>query len=445
MSNEITLKACYSDGSLNKFVIKKDGVTTFISNDKSIYLYLNASSATPIKVKNIIIDFIKNNVYDINIDTHSFKNNDDLSFTKAIMEGVFYAKNESYNLKTNKKEIDEPKINILSISDTSEIEFKRIALKYEYINFARKLQDTPPNILNSEKMAILIEAEAKKIPGLTCKILNKAEIEKNKMGLLLSVNAGSNFEPRVVVLEYRGNPTSNEKTALVGKGITFDTGGYSLKPASAMVGMKFDMSGAAIVSATALSLAKLKAKANFVSVACITDNRIGANATLPESVITSMNGKTVQIDNTDAEGRLVLADGITYAIRKAKATRVVDVATLTGAIVIALGHYMTGVFATDDAFYHEFEEAAKRGGEEIWRMPIHSENYKTIRNSPIADISNIGTSRFGGSSSAAAFLDEFTEGLPFVHLDIAGTSECPKTKRGTGIMVKSLIELLFKG
>jgi leucyl aminopeptidase len=214
--------------------------------------------------------------------------------------------------------------------------FTESEIKMEFVNFARDLQDLPPNEGISTKIAELIEAKAKTIEGVKIKIYNKAEIEKMGMGLLLAVNAGSEVEPRVVVLEYNGD-TSKPKTALVGKGITFDSGGYNLKPGNFMKGMKFDMSGAAIMSSTVMALAKAKAKANVMSVAMLTDNRIGGHATLTESVIKSYNGKTVQIDNTDAEGRLVLADGITYALRDGKADRVIESSTLTGAIVVALG------------------------------------------------------------------------------------------------------------
>ncbi|CAG8697119.1 1663_t:CDS:2, partial [Ambispora leptoticha] len=246
----------------------------------------------------------------------------------------------------------------------------------------------------------------------------KKQIEKNKMGLLLAVNAGSHHEPRVVILRYIGDKKDKKNVlGLIGKGITFDSGGYDLKPSNYLQCMKFDMSGAAVVCASFLALAQKKPKINVVAVACLTENAIGGHATLTESVITSMSGKTVEINNTDAEGRLVLADGITYAIEKEKVSKIITVATLTGAVVAALGENLTG-------------------------LPITAENTKNLKeNTTIADLSNISSSRYMGASNGAAFLQEFVEKLPFIHCDIAGTANKSKTKRGTGVLVKTLIEL----
>ncbi|CAG8625772.1 7989_t:CDS:1 [Ambispora gerdemannii] len=184
------------------------------------------------------------------------------------------------------------------------------------------------------------------------------------MGLLLSVNAGSHHEPRVVILRYFGDKKNkNDVLGLVGKGITFDSGGYNLKSSAALETMKFDMSGAAVVCASFLNLAQSKSKKNIVAVACLTENAIGGHATLTESVITSMNGKTVEINNTDAEGRLVLADGITYAIQKEKVTKIITVATLTGACVLALGENVTGVMTNNRDFYQQFIQAAEKSQE----------------------------------------------------------------------------------
>jgi leucyl aminopeptidase len=309
----------------------------------------------------------------------------------------------------------------------------------EFVNFARDLQDLPPNEGISTKIAELIEAKAKTIEGVKIKIYNKAEIEKMGMGLLLAVNAGSEVEPRVVVLEYNGD-TSKPKTALVGKGITFDSGGYNLKPGNFMKGMKFDMSGAAIMSSTVMALAKAKAKANVMSVAMLTDNRIGGHATLTESVIKSYNGKTVQIDNTDAEGRLVLADGITYALRDGKADRVIESSTLTGAIVVALGKWHTGVFTKSEELWTELEAAAGTQPELVWRMPMIWEHLDRMKNTPIADLTNAEPMREAGSATAAAFLNVFAEGKPYMHLDIAGTAD--NGARGKAVMLRSLFEML---
>ncbi len=204
----------------------------------------------------------------------------------------------------------------------------------------------PPNICNSEFLAQKVAEDLEQYKNLKVTVLKKKEIEELKMGLLLSVNKGSVYEPRVVVIEYNGDKDSSEKTVMIGKGITFDSGGYSLKPSRSMVSMKFDMSGSAIVAATMKAIAQLKPKKNVSAIMCITDNRVNGDASLPDSVWVAMNGKSVEINNTDAEGRLVMADGLVYGAKVLNATRLIDVATLTGAMVVALGQTYTGTWAT---------------------------------------------------------------------------------------------------
>ncbi|WNE41226.1 MAG: cytosol aminopeptidase [Mycoplasmataceae bacterium] len=310
------------------------------------------------------------------------------------------------------------------------------------VNWARDLQDFPPNKLRAKDFARIVNDKFNKLSNIEIEILDKKEIEKNKMGLLLSVNAGSHHEPRVVVLRYFGDKKNKKDIlGLIGKGITFDSGGYNLKSSHALETMKFDMSGAAVVCASFLGLIQQNPVTNVVAVACLTDNTIGGHATLTESVITSMSGKTVEINNTDAEGRLVLADGITYAIEKENANRIITVATLTGACEMTLGENTTGVMTNNRDFYQQFYLAAQKSQERIWELPILPENTKALKeNTTIADISNIANSRYMGASSGAAFLQEFVGKLPFIHCDIAGTAVKSKSKRGTGVMVKTLIE-----
>jgi leucyl aminopeptidase len=296
-------------------------------------------------------------------------------------------------------------------------------LKLEAVNFARDLQDAPPNKLHAQEFAEEIQKKMKNFANIQVEILDKKAIEKNKMGLLLAVNAGSHYEPRVVILKYFGNPKSKEIFGLVGKGITFDSGGYDLKPSQYLQCMKFDMSGAAVVCASFWALVQKKPKINVVAIACLTENAIGGHATLTESVITSMSGKTVEINNTDAEGRLVLADGITYAIQKEKVTKIITVATLTGACVLALGENITGVMTNNQEFYQQFTHASQKAQEKTWELPIFPENTKNLQeNTTIADISNVTSGRYMGASHGAAFLQYFVNDLPFIHLDIAGTA-----------------------
>lgn len=320
------------------------------------------------------------------------------------------------------------------------------ALKLAAVNWARDLQDSPPNKLHAKEFTEQVKAKFSKFKNIEVEILDQKVLEKKKMGLLLAVNAGSHHEPLVVVLRYFGDK-KNKKTilGLIGKGITFDSGGYNLKSSGGLETMKFDMSGAAVVCASFLGLVQKKPKINVVAVACLTDNRIGGHATLTESVIASMSGKTVEINNTDAEGRLVLADGITYAIQEEKVSKIITVATLTGACILALGENTTGVMTNNREFYQQFVWATQRSHEKIWELPLLPENTKALQeNTTIADLSNIARTRYMGASSGAAFLQEFVNRLPFIHCDIAGTAVEIKTKRGTGVMIKTLIEL-FSG
>jgi leucyl aminopeptidase len=446
-SQKLTLKLIQKTN--NELVKKEFGAITLISEDKTLYLYMACENCTvdcPCKcmrkLKGILSRFIATNKYNINIDIPSFMEHYQPKHMKAfrvIVETILFSTHKMVSRK-EKQSTDDVIYNLVysAVPEFDEI-FTESEIKMEFVNFARDLQDLPPNEGISTKIAELIEAKAKTIEGVKIKIYNKAEIEKMGMGLLLAVNAGSEVEPRVVVLEYNGD-TSKPKTALVGKGITFDSGGYNLKPGNFMKGMKFDMSGAAIMSSTVMALAKAKAKANVMSVAMLTDNRIGGHATLTESVIKSYNGKTVQIDNTDAEGRLVLADGITYALRDGKADRVIESSTLTGAIVVALGKWHTGVFTKSEELWTELEAAAGTQPELVWRMPMIWEHLDRMKNTPIADLTNAEPMREAGSATAAAFLNVFAEGKPYMHLDIAGTAD--NGARGKAVMLRSLFEML---
>ncbi len=433
--------------SVHSYVIRKNYATTLINSEKRIYMYFDSKKEVSVwDLKDALYSFIVNNEYDLNIDL-STAPIEEKTALHLVVDSILYCSFNSLNYKTTKQQ-NKAKINynvITNVQNALDM-LKKFEILYKHKNFARDLQDSPPNKMTPEIFANLIEEKAKNISNLKTTILDQKTIEKNKMGLLLAVNAGSSKDARVVILEYKGNPKSKEKTALVGKGITFDTGGISLKPSFAMSGMKYDMSGAAIVCSTLLTLAELKGKQNVIAIACLTENQIGSTATLVESVATSMNGKTVEITNTDAEGRLVVADGITYAIRNLKATKIIEVSTLTGAILIALGDYMTGVFADNEKLYNDFKKAADIALEEVWRMPIHRINVKNMLKSSIADIINASNNRNGGSSNAAAFIQQFTENLPYIHLDIAGTASSlygSGRNSGTGVMIKTLTKLLL--
>ncbi|EFF41692.1 M17 family metallopeptidase [Mycoplasmopsis alligatoris] len=379
--------------------------------------------------------------YQVDLDTFVTESVTLAQVVKAFVEANNYTKFKLWNLKTKKKEVE---YTLSLLTKKSEKEYSE-ALNEALVlsnarNFARELQIMPPNVCNSEYLAQVVEKEASKYSNLKVTVHNKKSIEELKMGLLLSVNRGSMFEPRVVVIEYTANPESKEKTVLVGKGITFDSGGYNIKTGRNMLGMKFDMSGSVIVASTLMAIAQLQPKANFSAVLCITDNRVNGDASLPDSVWVSMNGKSVEINNTDAEGRLVMADGLTYAIRKLHATRLVDVATLTGAILVALGSTYTGAWSTTEKGWDDLSKAAKQQNELVWRMPLDEAFGKEIKNSHVADLKNTDLSgNGGGSSSAAMFLKEFTEGVEYIHLDVAGTADLGG--QPTGVMVKTLVQM----
>jgi leucyl aminopeptidase len=277
-------------------------------------------------------------------------------------------------------------------------------------------------------------------------ILRKKELEKEQLGLLLAVNRGSHRDPALILLEYRGNPTSKELIGIVGKGITYDTGGLNLKPTGSMETMKCDMAGAAAVLGIIRTAASLKMKVNLVGVVATTENAIGPESYKPGDVYRSYSGKMVEITNTDAEGRLVLADALSYLQAKYHPTEMVDLATLTGGVVVALGEEVTGFFANEETLAKALFQAGEKTHERLWRLPLYSE-YRELLKSTIADIKNSGP-RKASPIQAGIFLKEFvSEKIPWAHLDIAGTAYLEKPKgynptHATGVGVRLLIEWL---
>ena len=311
------------------------------------------------------------------------------------------------------------------------------------VNVARRLANEPANKMTPTIIADEARALAKE-HGIEIEVLDRERCRKLGMNSYLSVAQGSHEPPRFIVMRYRGRGGRGYDIAFVGKGITFDSGGISIKPADGMFHMKADMTGAATVIAAIAAVARLRVKANVLAVAPCTENLPGGGATKPGDVFTSMSGRTVEVINTDAEGRLVLIDGVTYAQREG-ATRVVDVATLTGAIQVALGHHFTGLFGRPDSFVEEVRSAGAAAGDRLWPMPLTDEFREEIR-SEIADIVN-SAGREGGASKGAAFIDAVVdEGTEWAHLDIASTywsdKDRPQSPKGPqGPAVRTLIEL----
>lgn len=318
------------------------------------------------------------------------------------------------------------------------------------INVMKDFINEAPNVLHSEEYARRVEADVKKnLKGVKVKILNKAQIQKEKMGLLLSVNSGSGYEPRLVHLTYEP-ARSNSKTkhiALVGKGITFDTGGYSLKPGANMAGMKTDMGGSATVYGAFRAAVLEKAPVKITCILAMTDNAVNSFATFPDAIIAGRNGKTVEILNTDAEGRLILADALDYACDQ-NPDCIVDAATLTGAALVALGNQVCAILGNDQKWINEVMSSAQSQDEYMWQLPIIHEWRQDIK-SKVADLKNIGTPMRAGTAIGAAFLEEFIKNdIKWAHLDIAGVVDAQShlpycaSHGASGLIVRTLTHLL---
>jgi leucyl aminopeptidase len=312
----------------------------------------------------------------------------------------------------------------------------------EATNFARDLGNEPANVLTPTEFAERARRMAEEV-GLDCEIFGPERMRELKMGALLGVAQGSAEEPRFIILRYRGGARDEPGLALAGKGITFDTGGISIKPAADMDAMKMDMCGGAAVVGAMMAIARLKPAVNVTGLVPATENMPGGKAYRPGDILRAANGKTIEIVNTDAEGRLVLADALSYAIEH-KYAPIVDIATLTGAIVISLGHLRAGLFSNDEALVRQIQASAESAGERVWPMPMDAE-YDAMIKSEIADVKQTG-GRAGGAISAAKVLSNFVNDTPWAHLDIAGVNARDKrepdgAKGATGFGVRLFVEL----
>ncbi|KAK9765714.1 hypothetical protein K7432_005736 [Basidiobolus ranarum] len=322
-------------------------------------------------------------------------------------------------------------------------------------NFARILAETPANHMTPRLFADQVASKLSPLENVEVIVRDSDWAEEMNMGAFLSVTRGSAAPARFVEIHYKGGKENEKPLALVGKGVTFDSGGISIKPSANMHLMKGDMGGAAAVAGTMFGIASLQLPVNVIACIPLCENMPSGTATKPGDVITAMNGKTIEVLNTDAEGRLILADAIYYASSTFKPHTLIDVATLTGAMVIALGSVFSGVFTNSDSLWKQLDNAGQNTSDAFWRMPLHSDYLKLINDSPVADLMNVG-SRAGGSCTAAIFLQEFVAGLDdedidesekirFAHIDIAGTMDSGSTngytiKGMTGRPTRSLIE-----
>ena len=309
-------------------------------------------------------------------------------------------------------------------------------------SFARDCANTAPNHLYPKTYAQKIQdafntlCDPQVLEKVTIQVLEKKQMQDLNMGALLGVAQGSSKEPRMVIIHYKGGDKNEAPISYIGKGVTFDTGGLSLKPANYMVGMQYDMCGSSAVIGSVLSLALRKAKVNVVACVGLVENMPDADAQRPGDIVSSMSGKTIEVLNTDAEGRLVLADCMWYIHKNFSPKIMVDVATLTGAIVVALGHNYAGCFCEDETLLDNLQSSSKITGEKIWHMPL-GEDFSEKLKSKLADIANIPPSDSGsaGSCTAAAFLSNFTGGTSWAHLDIAGTARNKTGKEGYGVLL----------
>ncbi|CAM4011195.1 leucyl aminopeptidase [Paenibacillus alkaliterrae] len=311
------------------------------------------------------------------------------------------------------------------------------------VSFARDLTNLPGNDLTPERLAYHAEELAREL-DLEIEVIDEWSAAEQRMGGLLGVGQGSINPPRMIVIHYKGDPASDEAWGLIGKGITFDTGGISLKRSEGMQEMISDMGGAAAVLGAIRVIAELKPAVNVIAVIPTAENMPSDRALKPGDVLRTMSGHTVEVVNTDAEGRLVLADGLTTAITRG-ATKLVDVATLTGAVMVALGYEATGAVTNNDDLLKQVLHASERAGERVWQLPAYPE-YKKLIKSDAADLKNSG-GRYAGTITGGLFIGHFAEGLPWVHLDIGGTAWLDSSrgwepKGATGVMVRTLIELI---
>jgi leucyl aminopeptidase len=345
---------------------------------------------------------------------------DDAPAAEALVTGTILASYRFERFKSGDGD-GSPQLEALTLLGPAELgEAAETAwVAAEAQNRARDLQSTPANVATPTFLAGRAEEIAATSEALSIEILGRPELEQKGMGGLLAVSQGGPQEPKLIVLRYSGGG-SGPTLGLVGKGVTFDTGGISLKPGAGMQEMKMDMSGAAAVLEAVAAIAELELPLDLVAVIPSTENMPSGTAVKPGDIITQYNGTTVEVNNTDAEGRMILADALAYAIELG-AERIVDLATLTGAVVIALGSTYAAVIANDDGLAEEVLEAGERSGELTWRLPLHPE-FKELMKGTVADLSNLAKKRKAGTITAGSFLEEFVGETPWAHIDIAGTA-----------------------
>jgi leucyl aminopeptidase len=363
----------------------------------------------------------------------------------ALVEGTLLNLYSFDRFKSSTEENDGGGVEALEIAgdaiDAGELELARVAAGAA--NAARDLQNLPSNVANPVFLAGRASEIAAQHDSLEVELLDREAIAARGMGAFSAVAQGTETEPRLIVLRWRPPGAGGPHLAFVGKAVTFDTGGISIKPSAKMHEMKFDMSGGAAVIEAMGGIAELEVPATITAVVPSTENMPSGSAVKPGDIVTAMNGKTIEVNNTDAEGRLILADALCYAVEQG-AERIIDLATLTGAILVALGHTYCGLYSNDDDWYRQVEAACDASGEVGWRMPLHPE-YLDLTKGQFADLTNAAEQRVAMSNYAAEFLRQFVDERPWVHMDIAGTawgmSRNYVGKGASGFGTRTLIEL----
>jgi len=370
----------------------------------------------------------------------------ELDSCQAMGEGAVLGSYQFIDYKTNS--IDSFIVEEVSINGCNDQGLNKGVAIGNAICFARDLGNHPGNISTPTYLANAAE-EISKIDEMTLKVFDREEFTEMGMGGLAGVAQGTDEPPKFIVVEYNNGGDEKPKV-IVGKGLTFDSGGISIKPASKMDEMKYDMCGSTVVLGVLHALSILKPKINVVGIIPSTENLVGAKAFKPGDILTAYNGKTIEVLNTDAEGRLILADGLSYASKHYDPEFIIDFATLTGAVVVTLGHVATGVMGTDEKLMRKVKESSKSTGEKVWELPLWPEYCKQIK-SDIADVKNMGSAGQAGSIAAGAFLKEFVEeDIPWVHFDIAGTAWGAKPSSvdpkgsATGVGIRLVLDMLEK-
>ncbi|WP_067140364.1 leucyl aminopeptidase [Oceanivirga salmonicida] len=411
----------------------------------------NSETITLNEIREVFFDLAKEldskKVSEITLEVPKFEKFCCKGVAGAISEGLLQSEYNFNKFTVDKKERTELTVNYVTCSENAAkgIEESETLMKSVFIT--RDLVNLPSNYIYPETLA----NKAKEILsplGVKVTIYDKKQIKEMGMEAFYSVGKGSDNEPRLIVMEYENNPESNERLGLVGKGITYDSGGYSLKPNDGMKTMFCDMGGAATVIGSIHAMASSKVKANVVGVVAACENAVSGHSYKPGDIIGSLSGKTIEVDNTDAEGRVTLADSVYYTATTMKATKIIDLATLTGACLVALGEVYSGSVTNNQEFFNQVKEAADKSGEKIWQLPTDPMFAKQNK-SKVADIKNTG-GRLAGTITAGMFVGEFNNNLPWVHLDIAGTAYLSSPYSylphgATGIHVKTLYRLVAKG